>query len=328
MPLITAIFAFHRVTPFLRPALRSLLAQTLADFEVMIVDNGTGLGLGAFGEEGRDPRLRLISFPTNQGIPAAHNAALAQARGRFIALMDYDDVALPRRFECQAAALEAKPQLGLVFSHALEIDGSDRLLGPAFTLATVREQYEFSAYSMPAVSPTSFGRREVFAQVPMDDEFQIAPDLDFTSRALERWPSEALPEVLLHYRRHQIQTTETRRPQQQLNASICRLLTARRRAGRPEGRGELRKELAAWQEQVPAPPQNFAWFALRAQQEGFPLLAVYFARQLLAARRTPGPVRTAWRVTAGALRSAPDKRVQLLRMLFTGPLRTHDLRRL
>jgi GT2 family glycosyltransferase len=117
MPLISAIFVFHRHTPYLRPALQSLLAQTQPDFEVIVVDNGTGLGLGAFGDDGRDPRLRLLSFPQNRGIAAAHNAAVALAQSEFIALMDYDDVALPRRFACQVAAMQAKPQLGLVFGH-------------------------------------------------------------------------------------------------------------------------------------------------------------------------------------------------------------------
>jgi hypothetical protein len=328
MPLISAIFVFHRHTPYLRPALQSLLAQTQPDFEVIVVDNGTGLGLGAFGDDGRDPRLRLLSFPQNRGIAAAHNAAVALAQSEFIALMDYDDVALPRRFACQVAAMQAKPQLGLVFGHALEIDGADKPLVPAFTLATTREQYEFSAYAMPAISPTTFGRREVFARVPQREEFLAASDFDFTSRALEQWPSESVPEVVLKYRRYSTQTTVQQYALQQFKVSITRLLTARRRAGRPEGLPELLADLAEWRSPVPVPAEYFSWFAERAQREGFPLLAVYFARRLLSVRRTPGTMLTAWRLTAAALRSAPSQRVKLLRMFFTGPLRTHGLRRL
>ncbi len=321
-------FVFHRHTAYLRPALRSLLAQTLADFEVLVVDNGTGLGLGAFGEDGRDPRLRLISFPENRGIPVAHNAALAQAKGEFLAMMDYDDVALPRRFERQVALLRAKPQLGLVFTHALEIDGSDRRLGPAFTLATAREQYEFSAYSMPAINPTILGRREVFVRLPFREAFRIAPDFDFTSRALELWPSEALPEALFHYRRHGSQTTANQSAQQQFSVAISRLLAARRRAGHPEMMPELMNELKDWWRTPPDAAVFLPWLARRALAEKHLLLAVYSARKALAARFTPATVRAALRVTASALWAAPSGRGQLLHMFLGGPLRAHGLRRL
>ena len=325
MPIVSVIFVFHQVTPYLRPALRSILTQSLSDIEVLVVDNGTGLGLSAFGDEGRDPRLRLISFPENRGIPPAHNTALALAKGEFIALMDYDDVALPLRFERQLAALRARPQLGLVFTHALEIDGEDRPVQPAFTLASAREQFAFSAYSMPATSPTSFGRLEVFRENPFREELAVAPDLDFTSRVLEKHPSEALPEILFHYRRHGEQTTARRRGLQQFNVSICRLLTARRRAGRSEGFGELRREIGDWMNEVPPPAFYFRWFARRALADNLPLLAVYFARKLLATRRDPDSLLAAMGVTAVALRAAPGCRSQLARMLFTGPLRTHGL---
>ncbi len=168
----------------------------------------------------------------------------------------------------------------------------------------------------------------MFARVPQREEFLAASDFDFTSRALEQWPSESVPEVVLKYRRYSTQTTVQQYALQQFKVSITRLLTARRRAGRPEGLPELLADLAEWRSPVPVPAEYFSWFAERAQREGFPLLAVYFARRLLSVRRTPGTMLTAWRLTAAALRSAPSQRVKLLRMFFTGPLRTHGLRRL
>jgi len=316
------------VTPYLRPALHSILSQTLSDIEVLVVDNGTGLGLTAFGDEGSDPRLRLISFPTNRGIAPAHNAAVAQARGEYIALMDYDDVALPRRFERQVEALRREPGLGLVFTHTQEIDGSGRVLGPGFTLCSTRDQYEFSAYSMPATSPTSFGRRELFGKIPFREVYNTAPDVDFTARALELAPSLALAEVLLLYRRHSGQTTVVIHAGQQLSVNISRLLTARRRAGRPEQFLELNEELADWRQNPPPLAETYRWFSQRAMQENFPLLAAYLSRKLISVDRGPRAITHSLGLVAKALCHARGRRWDCLRMFLTGPLRTHGLNRL
>ena len=119
MPVVSVIMACHRVTPFLRPAVRSVLAQTERDLELILVDNGTGAGLEPLAQDGADPRVRLVTLGTNRGIAAAHNAAVALAAGEFIALLDHDDLMLPRRLEKQIAALRASPGLGLVNCGAL-----------------------------------------------------------------------------------------------------------------------------------------------------------------------------------------------------------------
>lgn len=328
MPLVSVIFVFHQVTPYLRPALRSILAQTMTDFEVLVVDNGTGQGLSAFGDEGRDTRLRLISHPENRGIATAHNAAVALAQGEFIALMDYDDLSLPRRFERQLEALRCNPRLGLIFTHALEIDGAGQALRPGFTLRSTSEQYEFSAYSMPATTPTAFGPRELFSQLPYRAQYQSAADIDFTARSLELRPSLALPEVLLHYRRHRQQTTVLNRHNQELAANISRLLTARRRARRPEQLEPLVEELTDWLRSPPALAEGYAWFARRSLREGFPLLAAYFTRKWLSATHDPRAIARGFGFAVTVLNRAHDQRVNCARMLLTGPLRTHQLKRL
>lgn len=328
MPVVSVIMAFHRVTPHLRPAVRSILNQTFSDWELMLVDNGTGLGLAALGDEGRDPRIRLLSLPTNEGIAAAHNLALARSTGELIALMDYDDVALQRRFERQVAEFRAEPTLGLLFTHALAIDEEGRVIEPQFSLTTERELRVFSAYSMPATPPTLMARREVFTAVLMRLEFWVAPDYDLFSRAVELWPARTLPEVLFHYRRHEGQTTVVDQSLQVQNASRVRLLTARRRSGRPETTGTLAAEFSSWRERPPASAVTYAEFARRSIDERFPLLAVYFARRLLSVRRDFSALTTAATVLIRALGQNPGDAVTLLRMFFTGPLRTHRLRQI
>ncbi|WP_164976008.1 glycosyltransferase family 2 protein [Oleiharenicola lentus] len=325
MPAVSVIMAYHRITPHLRPAVRSILAQTLGDLELIAVDNGTGQGLGALGEEGRDPRVRLLSFPENRGIAAAHNAAVAMACGEFIAMMDYDDLSLPARLERQVAALRADSALGLVFTAAATIDAADRVVGREFAIASPREHAAFSAYAMPANSPTLTARREVFARFPHRAEYRIAPDYDFYTRAAEAWPSRTLPEVLFHYRRHAGQTTAGTPALQVLENALTRLLAARRRAGRPEAFAELMVRTAAMRDRPPVPADTFAWLAERALEEKLAVLAAHSARRLINARRNLRGLDEGLSLMLEAQVNGGFS-AEALRIFLTGPLRTHDLR--
>lgn len=113
-PLVSVLLPAYNAAATLPAALDSLLAQTLTDFEVAAVDDGssdaTAAALAEYAR--RDPRVRPLSVP-HGGIVAALAAGLEVARGEFLARMDADDLAHPERLARQAAALEADPGLGL-----------------------------------------------------------------------------------------------------------------------------------------------------------------------------------------------------------------------
>lgn len=326
MPVVSVLMPFHRVTPHLWPAVQSILGQTLDRLELILVDNGTGAGLAPLEADGRDPRIRLVSLPENAGIAAGRNAAFAQSRGEFIALLDYDDIALPARLAKQVSLLRAEPSLGLVSCLADRIDGQGTVTGREFALLGEREQKVFSNYSMPAPAPSFTGRRELFERFPFRPELDLADDYDFVSRVAEVCAIRAVPETLLHYRHHDRQATQTRVADQCFGASVVRLLTARRRSGRAENFAQLRAALSSWFAAPPPRAVSYAHFARLCLQEKFPLLAVYHARRLLSVQRDPGAIAAALGIASRALRLAPRESGLLARMFFTGPLRTHGLR--
>lgn len=326
VPTVSVIMAFHRVTPFLRPAVQSVLTQTCRDLELILTDNGTGAGLAPLGELGRDPRIRLISHRSNLGIPNAHNAAVAVACGEFIAFSDYDDVSLPQRLEKQVAALRADPTLSLVSSCAETIDEHGTVVGREFALLGAQEQRVFSAYTTPAPSPSYTGRRKVFEQLPFRSEFPVAGDYDFIARVADAGRITGVADVLFHYRRHAGQSTWQHRASQTLSASCIRLVTARRRSGRAEGFAELAAELQSWRDEPPAVREIYADFAGRCLRENFPVLAAYHARKLLSVTRDVAACGVACRTVVRALRLAPREASLIVRMFLTGPLRTHGLR--
>jgi glycosyltransferase involved in cell wall biosynthesis len=318
MPVVSVLMACHRDTPFLRPAIASVLAQTMPDLELVLVDNGAGLDLASLGEAGRDPRVRLIGFPLNRGIPAAHNAAVAAAQGEYIALLDHDDIMRPLRLERQVALLAANPQTGLVSSLAETIDATGRVVGREFSLIRAEAQHRYLAYATPVVTPAYTGRRDLFARLPYREQFSLTADFDFLARASERQACRAIPEVLLYYRRHAAQATQEHAALIEHQRGLVRLCSARRRAGREEG--------PVGAGAMPGTPADTCLaLAARALAEGFPLLAAFQARRAVALDR--GPVvaaRAAW-LGARALGRGPERSLTA-RMFLSGPVRALNVR--
>jgi glycosyltransferase involved in cell wall biosynthesis len=106
-PRVSVLLPVRDEEPYLAECLDSLSAQTLADLEVIVVDDGSTDASAAIAEEHarRDSRFRVIR-QAPAGMVAASERARAEVRAPLVARMDADDVALPERFELQAAAIE------------------------------------------------------------------------------------------------------------------------------------------------------------------------------------------------------------------------------
>ncbi len=114
-PAVTVLLPVRDGEAVLETALDSLLSQTLSDFEILAVDDGSVDATPDILESyaARDSRVRPIRL-SRQGLVPALNAGLGGAKGAFIARMDADDACLPQRLELQAAMLLSNPELGLV----------------------------------------------------------------------------------------------------------------------------------------------------------------------------------------------------------------------
>ena len=106
-PLVSVLLPVRDEAPYLAEALDSLSAQTLGDFEVVVVDDGSTDGSAEIAERhaAEDPRFRVIR-QARRGLVAALERARSEAGSPFLARMDGDDAALPARLELQLAALE------------------------------------------------------------------------------------------------------------------------------------------------------------------------------------------------------------------------------
>lgn len=116
-PRVTVLLPVKNAAATLPSALESLRSQTLSDFEIVAVDDGSdddGATWDVLAATARrDPRLRPVRL-AHGGIAAALNAGLSLARGTFLARMDADDWSAQQRLERQAAFLDTHPDVGLV----------------------------------------------------------------------------------------------------------------------------------------------------------------------------------------------------------------------
>jgi hypothetical protein len=114
-PQISVVIPLYNKQDEIERCLRSVMAQTLADFEVVIVDDGSTDASAAKAGEFTDPRVRLIR-QVNGGLAAARNRGIAEASGEWVAFLDADDTWRPEHLAQIAGLTERNPEAGLVLT--------------------------------------------------------------------------------------------------------------------------------------------------------------------------------------------------------------------
>ena len=218
LPAVSVVMPVYNARRYLRLAVESILAQTSADFEFILVDDGsTDESLAILREyQAKDARIRIISRP-NTGIVGALNDGLAAARGEFIARMDSDDIAAPDRFAKQVAFLREHPDHVLVGSQVMLIDPDGAHLCTKRDTEYTHERIDRAHlnHRWPLVHPTIMARREALgAAGGYRSKYQWLEDLDLFLRLAEIGRLASLPDVLLYYRLHTGSVCHTREQDQ------------------------------------------------------------------------------------------------------------------
>lgn len=133
-PVVSVIVPAYNASTVVEATLRSALAQTLQEIEVLVVDDGSTDDTAAVVQRvaEADPRVRLIR-QANAGVAAARNVAIAQARGTYVAPLDADDIWYSEKLAAQVARMErGGERMGMVYSWMVVIDEASRVVGGAF----------------------------------------------------------------------------------------------------------------------------------------------------------------------------------------------------
>jgi glycosyltransferase involved in cell wall biosynthesis len=214
---------------FVGEAVESVLGQTLADLELIVVDDGSTDSTPALlaGFARADARVRVLTQAVG-GLTSALNAGCALVRAPLIARMDADDVALPDRLERQAAFLDAHPDVALLGGGIVLVDEAGREFDrePGRAAPDLSEQNEL-------VHGTVVMRADAFRALG-GYRLDQSEDYDLWLRFDERHRVAALAEPVIRYRVHSGQFSVTKLGRQALGARCVRAAAVARRAGRPD----------------------------------------------------------------------------------------------
>ena len=212
-PHISVVLPAYNAEKYLDQAVRSILAQTFTDFELIIVDDGSIDNTLAIAHNLADPRIRVIANKENRGIPKTRNIGWKAATGEFIAHQDADDYSHPTRLEKQITYLRKNPRVGVLGTNRQTINRQGKIRDHK----PMPEQAVFDdlLHRNLIINGSAMVRRSVLEQADGCDEwFRLSSDYDLWLRIADgiAWIRN-LPEALYVHREHdQSSTTKDPRP--------------------------------------------------------------------------------------------------------------------
>jgi len=204
-PAVSVILPFRNARRFLPAALESIATQDFRDIEIIAIDDGSDDDSAAIvrAAAAPDPRVRLIDSG-RRGLPEALNEGCRLARGRYLARMDADDIALPSRLARQVAALDASPDLVVVGGAVDLIDEQDRTVGEIWYAGSdAAARSVLAKGGTPFCHPAATIRRSAFdAAGGYRAQCQLAEDLDLWLRLAGTGTLLNVDAKVLQYRLH------------------------------------------------------------------------------------------------------------------------------
>ena len=196
IPAVSVVLTVYNRERFAAEAIDSILAQTLADFELIIVDDGSTDNsprvIADYAE--RDSRVIVVT-QNNAGVAAARNAGAKKARAELIAFMDDDDISHPQRLQKQIDLMHSRPDIAACVCRLEPVGDRARKPQPAPTIKN-KWMWEGGAHLIRRDAYLALGGHRAY--------FRLCEDLDFFLRFDERFSYESINETLYFYRKYRV----------------------------------------------------------------------------------------------------------------------------
>jgi glycosyltransferase involved in cell wall biosynthesis len=200
-PLVSVVMPVYNTERYVGKTIESILNQTYKNFEFIIINDGSTDNTHAIISTFNDSRIIYISNPENLHIVKSRNIGCRQAKGKYIATMDADDISFPKRFEKQVEYLESHEKCGVLGTSAIVINEAGREEGYIIRQSDNEIiKWEF-LFACQLSNPTVMLRRELLDQVGYY-HLHESEDLDLWERLLHITDFANLTECLHYYRIH------------------------------------------------------------------------------------------------------------------------------
>lgn len=202
-PVVTVFMAVFNGSKFIEAAIKSVLNQSFADFELLIIDDGSEDDSVRIVKSFSDPRIRLLCNPHNVGLFKTRNIGINEARGKYFATLDCDDISTTDRLKEQIAFLEANPDYAVCGGRGDVIDIQDAYIG---NMDVPVGKHEFLRsillFSNVFINSSTTMRLNILRQFMYRDQYEPAEDYDLFERIATSYRIFNLNKKFVWYRSH------------------------------------------------------------------------------------------------------------------------------
>lgn len=201
MPLISIILPVFNAETTIAETIHSVLAQTLIDFELLIINDGSTDATLDIISTIDDPRINIFTFP-NSGVVKSRNRGLEKASGELISFIDADDLWTPNKLERQWHALQANSNASVAYSWTNYINASGKFVREGWHSQADGDVYaELAKNCFIENGSNILFRRLILSEIDgFDDSLLMCEDWDFYLRLAEKFQFVCVPEPQILYR--------------------------------------------------------------------------------------------------------------------------------
>lgn len=215
----------YNSAPYIKMAIESILNQTHENLELIIINDGSTDNSQNEIMKFSDKRIFYSFIKKNKGNYAARNQGFKIAKGKYIAVMDADDISEPSRLACQFDFLERDSKVGCLGSCGIAIDSFGnplQVIGQPLGYAWIRVLLLKNNYT---IHPSLMFRKSTLQKHNLyyDENFTYSSDYDFVVRCSQKFHIKSIPNTLIKYRRHATQISSLKFKEQSKFADIIRL---------------------------------------------------------------------------------------------------------
>ncbi|CAG9606590.1 glycosyltransferase family 2 protein [Pseudoneobacillus rhizosphaerae] len=200
-PLVSVFMPVFNCEKYIKESLESILNQTYSNLEILIIDDGSTDNTIEIISSYNDKRIRLLKNGENKGIPFTRNRGLEESKGKYMAIMDADDIAFLNRIERQVNYMEVNKDIDVVASY-FNIFGGRIKKSYKPKLFSPEEISAKLIFSNPIGNSTAFIRLETIKinKLKYNANYFVAQDYDMWVQISKVGKISILPEILLEYR--------------------------------------------------------------------------------------------------------------------------------
>ncbi|MCC5944603.1 MAG: glycosyltransferase [Bernardetiaceae bacterium] len=203
MPTVTVMMPAYNAEKYIAEAIESILNQSFQDFELLVLDDGstdkTQEIVTAYQKQ--NAKIKFIQNPENKGLSYTRNRLLAEAKGKYLAILDSDDIALPSRLEKQVNYLEQNPKVGLLGTGVIYVDAEGKEQSVNVRLHD-NKRIPCRLLFQNVMGQSTIMMRQAMKRFTYSMEYLTAEDYQLWVRMSYHTEIANLSEPLIRYRQH------------------------------------------------------------------------------------------------------------------------------